>query len=157
MKKIIPILLIVLAVVAGCSSAKKTKEPEIPLQKQTENIVLEYTAMTRGAYKRIVVSSYDIVTIKSRDDKDAVSRKLTAEEWKTLHEAYKTIKDPGNLSAIEAPSVKHQYDGALAAILAITVDDVVYQTPGFDHGNPPAEVKPLVDAIIKFSGLNEPN
>ncbi|MXN91429.1 hypothetical protein GR160_09325 [Flavobacterium sp. Sd200] len=156
MKKIILILLVLLAVMAGCTSTKKAKEPEVSLQKQTENVLFEYTALTRGAYKKVIVSSYNIVTIKDRDNKDAVSRKLTADEWKTLYDAYKTIKDPGTLSSIEAPSVKHQYDGALVAMVTITVDDVIYQTNTFDHGNPPAEVKPLVDAIIKFSGLNEP-
>lgn len=154
MKKIIPILFLALAIVTGCSSAKKSKEPEVSLQKQTENILFEYTALTRGAYKKVVLSSYDIVTVKDRDKTDAVSKKITAEEWKTIYNAYKSIKDPGTLSNLEAPSVKHQYDGALAAMLTITVDDVVYQTSTFDHGNPPAEIKALVDGIIKLSALN---
>lgn len=156
MKKIIPILFAVFAVMAGCSSAKKTKEPELTLQQKNENVLFEYTAMTRGAYKKATVSSYEVVTVKDRDGKDAVSKKLTAEEWKTLYDAYKGIANVEQISALEAPSVKHQYDGALAAMLAITVGDSIYQTTSFDHGNPPEQVKPLVDAIVKLSGLNAP-
>jgi hypothetical protein len=159
MKKIIPILFLALTLVTGCSSAKKdtlatSSASSASLQKESENITFEYTALTRGAYKKVVVTSYDIITIKDRDNKDVASKKLTAEEWKTLSDAYKGIKDLNALSSIEAPSVKHQYDGALAAMLTITIGEQVYQTTTFDHGNPPAEIKPLVDDIIKLSALN---
>ena len=153
MKKIIPILFLALSIVTGCTSAKD-KISAASLQKENENILFEYTAITRGASKKVVVSSYDIVTIKDQDKTHAVSKKLTAEEWKKLSDAYKGIKNVSSINTIEVPSVKHQFDGALAAILTITVGDEVYQTPTFDHGNPPAEVKELVDGIIKLSDLN---
>lgn len=155
MKKIIPILFLALAIVTGCSSVKdKTTAAAPSLQKESENITFEYTALTRGAYKKVIVTSYDIVTIKDHDKKDVVTKKLTAEEWKTLSNAYKAIPNVAGINEIAVPSQKHQFDGALAAILTITVADQVYQSSTFDHGNPPAEIKPLVDGIIKLSGLN---
>lgn len=153
MKKIIPLLFLALAVITSCSSAKDKKQ-QVSLQKENENILFEYTALTRGAYKKAVVTSYDIVTIKDREKKDVVSKKLTAQEWKILSDAYKGINNITGISELAVPSQKHQYDGALAAMLTITVGEQVYQSSTFDHGNPPEELKPLVDAIIKLSGLN---
>jgi hypothetical protein len=154
MKKIIPILFLALAMATGCSSAKE-KTPQVPLQQQDENILFEYTAITRGAYNKIVVSSYDIITLKDRDKKDVVSNKITPEQWKALAGAYKNIKNVAGINELEVPSQKHQFDGAKAAILTITVGEKFYQSSTFDHGNPPSEIKPLVDEIIELSALDK--
>jgi len=154
MKKILSLIALtaVIVVITSCSSAKNTSSA---LQKESEGLLFEYTAITRGSYKSVVVTPTQITTAKNRDKQDSVTKKLTADEWKAVYDYYKAIKDVNTIRDLEAPSKKHQYDGALAATLTINVADQVYNSSTFDHGNPPAEIKPLVDKIIALSDLDK--
>ena len=152
MKKLIALIILTVITVTGCSSTKGTASS---LQKESEGLVFEYTAMTRGTYKNVVVTPYQITTSQDADKKNSVTKQLVAEEWKKLYEAYKSIKDVKTIGDIQAPTKKHQYDGALAASLTIKMANQVYSSPTFDHGNPPAEIKALTDEIVTLSDLNK--
>lgn len=61
-----------------------------------------------------------------------------------------------NLNTIQdlkSPTNKRQYDGALIANLVILKDGNTYRSAGFDHGEPPAEIKSVVDKIVALSDL----
>ena len=51
---------------------------------------------------------------------------------------------------LKAPSEKRFYDGAATANLKITRNDDVYESQGFDHGEPPAQLKKLVDKLMTY-------
>jgi len=151
MKKVLSIIIII-TVAMGCASSKKTAEAST--DKKMQGLEFEYTALTRGSYKKITARPEGLTFINGRDTQEQTVALSTA-DWNTLVDLYqKDIEKKVNgLQDIEVPSKKHQYDGALAATLTITRGDVQHRTPTFDHGNPPAQVKGLVDEMMRLAGI----
>lgn len=152
MKKILSVLILTVAVIAGCSSSKKTAGA--PAEKKGKGLEFEYTAITRGSYKKINATQAGVTFTKDRDAKPETVA-ISAADWNSMVDFYENniAKKGVKIEDIAVPSKKHQFDGALAATLTIKVADQVYTTPTFDHGNPPAEVKGLVDEMVKLAGL----
>ncbi|MDV6167792.1 hypothetical protein R1T16_05105 [Flavobacterium sp. DG1-102-2] len=150
MKKI-ALVLLTIAFAVGCSSAKTVKTNA---DSAANSLSFEYTASTRGAYKKVVVTSDSIVTIKDHAMKDVVTKSIGKSDWNQLVAASGKLNVEG-LKDIDAPSKKHQFDGALAANLKIIRDGKEYNSTTFDHGNPPAGIKSLVDKIIMISDLDK--
>jgi hypothetical protein len=150
MKKIALVLLTIIFAV-GCSSTKTAKN-NVTDTKSGSGLSFEYEASTRGAYKKVVVTKDSIVTIKDRDMKDVVSKPIAKGDWDKLTAAAEKI-NPEGLKDIKAPSVKHQFDGALMANLKLVKDGKEYRSATFDHGNPPSELAPVVNKIIAMSDL----
>lgn len=123
---------------------------EINESKDT-SLQIAYTAITRGAYKHLEVSEGIIRVKKSHADKGSIVN-CTKEQWGRLLSLSKDINLQG-LSKLEAPSKASHYDGAMAATLKVTKDGKIYETSTFDHGNPPKEIKELVDYILTVSDV----
>ena len=51
----------------------------------------------------------------------------------------------------------HEYDGAAHAKLKVFVNDKEYESSSFDHGNPPIEIKSLVEYIMTMSKSKDGN
>ena len=51
---------------------------------------------------------------------------------------------------LKSPTEKRFYDGAAIANLKITYQGTTFETPSFDHGFPPVEIKKLVTKINSF-------
>lgn len=146
MKKI-ALLLVTIILATGCG-AKKTSAPEKP----AGVVSFEYEALTRGNYKKVIVTQDSIITIKDHEMKDVVKNSTSTAEWNTLMEALNKVNLEG-MKEIVPPSKKHQFDGALAAHLKVIKDDETYRSATFDHGNPPAELKTIVDKIVAISDM----
>ncbi len=149
MKKLLPLLLITVLFAAGCASkSSKLKSKPVDL------ITIEYKAITRGVEKSVVISKGESLTTDSYGGGEEVKggRSVNDSEWKLLQDEVNII-DLTTLQNITPPSTKHQFDGALAAYIKIITSKGTYQTATFDHGNPPAELKPLIEAIINLSRL----
>lgn len=156
MKKILSVLILTVTVAIGCSSSKKTAAANSAASvtsKDSKDLAFEYTAITRGNYKKVIVNS-SAVLLTSAPTARPVKYDIKAADWKAMVNFYeKNIVAKGvNLENLEVPSKKHQYDGALAATLMVKSGDTI-TTPTFDHGNPPAEIKVLVDEIVRLAGL----
>ena len=151
MKKILSLIALTVVVATGCSTAQKTASKEA-----NDDVSFTYTAVTRGTNNKIVVKEGTIETSQSRLGDKPVTRTLTDAEWTAVKDAYSkvTVKDD-ELGAIVPPSKKHQFDGALIANLTVTHGNKEFNTSAFDHGNPPTEIKPLVDKIIGLSDLDK--
>ncbi|APD07208.1 hypothetical protein UJ101_01692 [Flavobacteriaceae bacterium UJ101] len=54
------------------------------------------------------------------------------------------------IGELKAPTNKRLYDGAPYAILIIRSENKEIKSCGFDHGEPPQELKKLVDEIIRI-------
>jgi len=136
----------------GCSTTKTGATAADSTKKETSDVSFEYSAMTRGSFKKVIVKQDSIISSTGRDMQGATAKKLSSADWNTLLGMLKKIK-PQDLPNLEVPSKKHQFDGALAATLQVVTQGTAYQTPTFDHGNPPAEVKDLTDKILALSDL----
>jgi len=110
---------------------------------------IEYTASSRGIYTQIIIDKKMISVINKRGKK-GIKGTCKASDWKRIEEAIKDL-DIENMSEVEAPSKKFQFDGAALAHLKITHQDMTYESAPFDHGNPPKEIAALVKEILSIS------
>ncbi|MEL1246115.1 hypothetical protein AAEO56_17710 [Flavobacterium sp. DGU11] len=142
MKKTLSILILTVAVAIGCSTSKSTSQ-----LRQAKDISFEYSAITRGSSVNYLVTK-DSITQKenSRGEITTYKKPVDDKDWDDLLNATEKV-DLEKLGTIEAPSKKHQFDGAMGATLKITVNGKTYQTQTFDHGNPPAAIKDIIDNI----------
>ena len=116
-----------------------------------QNTTIEYTANTRGFYKKITIKDQIVSVLKDRNNSDKViNTKITDADWAALINDFKEVKIE-TLKDLKAPTEKRFYDGAAIANLKITYKDKSYETTSFDHGFPPKEIKKLVDKINSFS------
>jgi hypothetical protein len=145
MRKLTMLSLLILVAITGCASA---------LQKQSENITVTYEAITRGSNMKITAKQGSVEANSSRAEKTSVTKTISSEQWKELVDEVGKI-NLDKINRLKAPSDKRFYDGAMIASLTVQLKDTTYRSSSFDHGNPPAEIKALVDKVISLSGLDK--
>jgi hypothetical protein len=153
MKKYIAILVMVAAAAFGCSSSASGSNT----QKQADNTItkMEYKAYTRGSNKEVVITRDKVEVKELRLGKNIeATYPLSKDNWNKLVTMAQKVK-LDKMEALEAPTKKHQFDGAMAATLKVITDDTSYQSVTFDDGNPPTALKALVDEIVGISGVGK--
>ena len=153
MKKLLSLLVLTVVVATGCKSQSGSAEAK---KLAKSDVTYEYSAFTRGTRLHVVINNFGIGATKGHPGEKAPETfKTIAQNDRNalLEETSKLNLD--KFETVEVPSKKHQFDGAMAANFKITVDGKTYQTPTFDHGNPPAEIKALVEKIIELSELEK--
>ncbi len=126
--------------ITGCSSQKKA---------DMESTVIEYSAMSRGYYKKIVVQN-QMVSVTNKRDAQALENKIDKANWDKIITEFKKI-NLETIPTLRAPTEKRFYDGAAIGNLKITQNQKTYQTPGFDNGFPPKEIEKLVNLLTDFA------
>lgn len=146
--KILSLLLLTIFLGKGCEAQNK---------QDMETAVIEYVANSRGFYQKITIQNQTISISKDRsDNKQPIVKKITDADWKELADSFKTIT-LDRLATLKAPTEKRFYDGAAIAHLKIIYKDKTYETPAFDHGFPPAEIKKIITQIHSFAKQNDEN
>ncbi|WP_338841603.1 hypothetical protein [Flavobacterium ginsenosidimutans] len=110
---------------------------------------IEYSAMSRGYYKSIVVQNKSVSVVKERNA-EAVKSNIDDAKWNKIVDAYSKV-NLESLNTLKAPTDKRTYDGAAIGNLKITKDGKTYETAGFDNGFPPKEIEKLVNLLVDFS------
>ncbi len=123
----------------GCSSQKKA---------DMASTVIEYSAMSRGYFKKIVVQNQTVLVTNGRDVQ-AIEKKIEKANWDKIVTEFEKI-DLEKISTLKAPTEKRFYDGAAIGNLKITQNQKTYETPGFDNGFPPKEIEKLVNLLTDF-------
>lgn len=146
--KILSLLLLTLFLGKGCEAQNN---------QDMETAVIEYVANSRGFYQKITIQNQKISITKDRSgNKQPTVTKITDANWKELVASFRTIA-LDRLPILKAPTEKRFYDGAAIAHLKIIYKDKTYETPAFDHGFPPAEIKKIVTQIHSFAKQNDEN
>jgi len=136
--KLITMMLLSLFLGKGCDKEQK---------QDMETAVIEYEANTRGFYQKITVQNHKVSVSKDRKGQDVpVATDISEADWKELVQLFQEI-NLEELPNLKAPTEKRFYDGAAIANLKVTYKDKVYETNGFDHGFPPAEIERMVNKI----------
>lgn len=138
--RIVSLLLLTVFIVTGCSSQKKT---------DMTSTQIEYSAVSRGLYKKILVQNESVSVTNGRND-EAVKTKIEASKWNKIVAEFEKV----NLESIpdlKAPTEKRFYDGAAIGNLKITSNGKTYETKGFDNGFPPKEIEKLVNLLVDFA------
>ena len=116
---------------------------------QQQECTIQYTAITRGSYKEVIIDGKTI-SIKNDRNSEPVVKDCNDELWKNIMQKVDSI-DVKSLSSLVAPTEKRFYDGAAHANIKITIDEKTYESQEFDHGFPPEEIKILCDKILDIS------
>lgn len=118
--------------------------------RQTQNeLVLEYTEETRGAYRQIKATKNNISTLTERDGTPTV-KPITESQWQNITKLLEQLNVDG-FSELKAPSNKRFADAALMARLKVSKGENTYTTPDFDNNNPMSEIKELVEQLKELS------
>ena len=118
-------------------------------QTNLEELTITYEAATRGSLINLVATSTKINYTDFETKKEIV---VTSNFWNEISKITNKIT-LSNMSYFTPPSDDRTVDSALHATLSIRIDNKTYKSQTFDHGNPPKELKPLIDKL--FSILNK--
>lgn len=109
-----------------------------------------YEASTRGSFFQVKINKELIQKTKDRSLQKITSKKCSKEEWGSFLSAIHKIQLE-KINTLTVPSDKRASDAALHAKLKIITKTNTYTSVGFDHGNPPEEIKQLVNTILSLS------
>ncbi|NVK51902.1 MAG: hypothetical protein HWD85_03130 [Flavobacteriaceae bacterium] len=130
----IPLFLLLIMMLSSC----KAQESAIKL--------LKYEAVTRGSFIEV---STDLSALNYKDSKTTKSIQLSETQKKELRSLLEKVHHT-KLKELKAPSNKSYFDAALQATFTIKTTKELYKTNTFDHGNPPKELKGLLDFLFKI-------
>lgn len=138
--RILSLLLLTIVFGTSCSSQKKA---------DLTSTQIEYSAMSRGYFKKIVVQNKTVSVTNGRDQQP-VESKIDNAKWNKITAEFSKI-NLNNLSGLKAPTEKRFHDGAAIGNLKITQNQKTYETAGFDNGFPPKEIERLVNLLVDFA------
>jgi hypothetical protein len=138
--RIVSLLLLVIFMATGCSSQKKA---------DMTTTQIEYSAVSRGLYKKIVVQN-QIVLITNTRGGETTENKIDAAKWNKIVSEFEKI-NLDSVPTLKAPTEKRFYDGAAIGNLKVTQNQKTYETKGFDNGFPPKEIEKLVNLLVDFT------
>jgi len=126
----------------GCSEENKN---------DIKTAVIEYTANTRGYYRKVIIQNQTVSVSKVRDSKanPTIAEKISESDMKELVKAFQEV-NLDEIADLKSPTEKRFYDGAAMADVEITYKGKTYKSQTFDHGNPPVEIERLVDQVTSF-------
>lgn len=127
------------------------KTPMTEKQKMLGNayngLTVTYQATSRGYANYVSVSENEVKLSSDRSLQKMDTFDCKKEDWEAVETLLKKV-NPKTFQNLKAPSNKHTFDGAAHATLTLINGDLAYTTPTFDDGNPPAEIKELVNKVL---------
>lgn len=123
-------------------------ESKVIIQSHPNRVI--YEASTRGFFERIEITPDSIKKTNNRGKTNYAFKDCKKEDWNTITSMIQPI-NLEEMEALEAPSGKRLYDGAAHATVVIIEGDIKYRSVTFDHKNPPATLKPLVNQILSLA------
>lgn len=110
---------------------------------------MEYSAVSRGFYKKVLVENKTVSVINGKNT-EAVKTKISDEKWKLIVAEFSKINIE-SIPTLKAPTEKRFYDGAAIGNLKVVQNQKTYETQGFDNGYPPKEIEKLVNLLVDFT------
>ena len=130
-------LLLALATLVSCATPKITS--------------YEYLTGTRG-YNLSIKVTKETTTITERKGTNLPHEKNTItnpELWKSLQNGSKEI-ELSKISELESPTNRRLIDAAMFSRVVFTTLDSTFKSSSFDHGQPPAMLKAVVDSLANL-------
>ena len=130
-----------LAVLKGCSQKDRN------IMDITE---ITYTASTRGYFYQVKVMPTMMQVRMDRRSEDGQIYPIEIEDWDALLSLIEAI-ELKKLDDIEPSTSWQEVDRAPMAGLVVETIEKKFESPSFDHGNPPEEIRPLVEALLELA------
>lgn len=111
-----------------------------------KNLTLNYNAATRGSSVTLNANSLEIIYITNNTKKEV---KLPEHQWNKIKKLVSKI-DLHTIQNLKAPSEGRYTDRALATSISIKIGEETYRSVDFDHGNPPIELKKLINGLFEI-------
>ncbi|WP_299121616.1 META domain-containing protein [uncultured Winogradskyella sp.] len=108
-----------------------------------------YQISSRGVFEYINISESTISFSTDRGLKSVKNYSNNEKDWTIINNLIEAI-DIDTFRELEAPSNNRTTDAAAEATLTVKMGDVLHITPAFDHGNPPEEIKALVNKVLSI-------
>lgn len=128
-------------------ATKKINNSENTSKKE---VVFVYIHHTRGFYKEYHITEENVKTYLDYQKKEFTEKEMTPMDWAKCLELLTKI-DLVGFEKFEAPSDLRFGDAAQYAELTLIINNTTFKSRGFDHGNPPKEIKPLVNHLLYLS------
>ena len=136
----------------------KLSENEVKevVTKKREPLSIRYSATSRGFSNSINFVNGQFIYEEIRPKSFKSINTITDSEIETIYLLASKI-DLTTLEKLTPPSKAHQFDGAAGGTFMIISKGVTYRTPTFDYGNPPAEIKDLIEKLVALKESLGPN
>ena len=137
-----------LLIMMSCAS-QKTKETSMSKKNEvSSNKVLEvcYEARSRGSIKQVQLIGNTCVYKNNTESKKVILSSKDEKELKRLL----SLLEVEEIKYLKAPTDKRMIDGSMHAVVKIKEGVEEYSSANFDDGNPPVELQPLVDFLMKI-------
>ena len=133
-------------IITSCKTSQITaKETDF----KTKNIVLIYKYYSRGFYKEYQFEEKKISAFSDHKKLTPIETRIKPKDWtKTL-----TLLDGLNIEKFEslkAPSNLRGTDKVEFGRLILKIQGNTLKSKTFDHGNPPAVIKAIVDHLLNI-------
>ena len=112
-----------------------------------DSISIEYKAVTRGSQISLLANSEGII-YKSYDKN--LELKISEDQWNEIKDLVFSI-DLDAMKNLIPPSTESHTDRAMIGSLLINKNGQIYESSTFDHGNPPSEIKELIDTLFELA------
>ena len=113
---------------------------------KSEPMTIRYSATSRAYGSTLLLKDAILSFEKLRPTPQKTEKQISEVDLNEIAELVQKI-DLTNLEKLSPPSQAHQYDGAPGASFTITIGNKTYRTPTFDYGNPPEEIKALIEKL----------
>jgi hypothetical protein len=112
---------------------------------------VEFTTATRGYQKEVFISRDSVIEIVDgrREENTIRKRALVESDWKLLEDALKNLKLE-SIPTLQSPTSRRTFDAARYSRIRITTRDAKQYEHAFDDEAPHADLKPLMDAILRI-------
>lgn len=111
---------------------------------------IQYETFTRGSSTVYKISPDNMTITSTGINKSENSKSVSEEEWNELLQQLQKVKI-SEINGLKSPTDSRASDAVLHAILSITKNNTVYKSNSFDHGNPPIQIKALVETILRLA------
>lgn len=113
---------------------------------ENEILFFEYEASTRGSFKKVILRKDSTFVFDQEKETKTITEK---KDWKFLNQKIAEL-DLKKLELFKALSEERYSDQALSAKLLVNKNNRTYESTVFDHGNPPDEIKHIVDVLARY-------
>lgn len=142
MKKLV-LILFVFGMLLSCETAKKTNDQILQIEMNiTGRSGYTYATFNKALYK----SESKGVGDKTTQSKVSAKGDSYSRDWEAIVKTAEEL-DLTQLNTWEAPTDARLYDGAAMVVISIRTATGVYESMGFDQGEPPAQLEKLYSLL----------